>query len=177
MIGTLECSSVFSYDWVIESDWAKIEQTQTRVFNQSPKFVIKNISFGLAFFSQTKVIDVWLEKYSKEPVTIDSLTIYLVSETTQQICSRKGLSFAANDRFLNHKVPNARFAKPTIFLDGELRIRCHLSIKSDEKAKENVVDLKGPSLIEDLRREISNQFSDFTLVISKKSYPVILWSS
>jgi hypothetical protein len=166
IIGTLECSPVFSYDWVInELDWEKIEQTQTRVFNQSPKFVVKNISFAfrLGFYSQTNAVGVWLEKYSKEPVTVDSLSIYKVSETKQKICSKNDLFFAANDRFLNKKVPDARFAKPTIIFDDELRIRCHLSIKSDE----NFVDHKGPSLIEDLRREISNQFSDFILVISK----------
>ncbi len=119
IIGTVECPRVFSFDWVIKAlDWLKIEQI--RGFKRSPKFVIKNISFGLGLISQTDAIDVWLEKYSKEPVTIDSLSIYLVSETTQKICPKNGLFFAANDRFLSSKVPDARFANPTIFLDGEL---------------------------------------------------------
>ncbi len=91
---------------------------------------------------RTPDVSVWLQKYSKEAITIDSFSIQLadINGTMQEICSKTGLSFPENQSYLNIGIPDARFAMPKIFYDGKLQIRCHLRIKSNEKAEENSVD-------------------------------------
>ncbi len=164
-IGVLEYSPVLYNDWVIKkSDWLKIEESQG--YRRGPKFVVKNVSFGLGFYYQTD-IRVWLQKYSKVAITIESFSIHLVgiNGTMQEICSKTGLSFPENQSYLNKGISDGQFARPKIFYDGEVRIRCRLEIKPNKNAGDKVVSLLGPSLITDLRKEVGTQFSDFTLVI------------
>ncbi len=89
-------------------------------------------------------VSVWLQKYSKEAIKIDSFSIHLVgiNGTMQEICFKTRLSFPENQSYLNLSlsVPDVRFTMPKIFHDGKLQIRCHLRIKSNEKAEENVDD-------------------------------------
>ena len=172
-VRSMVCKPVLYYDWVVTDFQNWSNSKLPKEFCVGPCFVIQNTKFRFAWYPNyssllTDNVRIWLRKESEAPITLARLTISLIGDdgSEKQICSKSNLDLG---NYLN--VPDAKLTRaglaPKFLLNGELRIRCRIEIKSKEIKPLEVVATEELSLVDDLRKEFADgtmSFTDFVLV-------------
>jgi hypothetical protein len=176
VIGSMVCKPVLYYDWVVPDFLNWSNSKLPKEFCLGPFFVIQNTKFCFAWYPNyssmsTDNVQIWLRKESEAPITLARLAISLIGDdgSEKQICSKSNLDFKEN--YLSLSAPDAELTEydltPKFLLNGELRIRGRIEIKSKEIKPVEVVATEELSLVDDLRKEFADgtmSFTDFVLV-------------
>ncbi len=170
--GSIEDCPVFNFDWVI-----KVAEFDVEADKESPVFKVQDIPFQLACFRG--IYSGWLFSVNcpvEEPLSFAMFSLHLVGSdgSLKKIITMKNASFEVGgttflDVFELDKLIFPDELDPKFLPNGELRIRCHVEIKTNEAVgAEPGVDgpVQDSALARDLRKEVgTHKFSDFTLVI------------
>jgi len=167
-VGSIEFVPSRTFDWMIKDfmEWADgADKSIWDLFQYSPEIHLQGCTFKLAIssFLVSDLVHINCLTPHDEQIELDMFSLHLVDNDgkKKKICLKKECSLSKARALVSRTDIEQHLH------NGQLRIRCHLDIKSITKIspKEEAL-VRDSSLVADLCEENDNlRFCDFTLVI------------
>ena len=152
-IGQMTVWPSFAHEWIIPN----LRSHSTKFLG--PKFAVKDAILQLKIIpKRAGNFQLSLRNSTRKSLKATLLKIDIVHRNGREktICLKEQVEFAENQKYLDPNEPDAiiwnNLPKAFYLPGGELRLRCRIEVKRDEKDVSIAAPISSPTIVNDLQR-------------------------